>query len=154
MLIVPTNIWQVSRMTFKAFLPPHNYTPSNAYRHMDTLEYQVTFMSSHAYRHFLSPNRPGRPARIGRNPASQRHHTASPICSQMIRRDAPTSIVHFSVSHRCSRSVQRMAPVTLSAWTTLRYTGQYNHTPRIERTGEDSCINPTPKGMHNYNPLT
>ena len=61
MLIVPTNIWQVSRMTLKAFLPPHNYTPSNAYRHMDTLEYQVTFMSSHAYRHVLSPNRRGRP---------------------------------------------------------------------------------------------
>ena len=31
------------------------------YRHMDTLEYQVTFMGSHAYRHVLSPNRPGRP---------------------------------------------------------------------------------------------
>ena len=31
------------------------------YRHMDTLEYQVTFMSSHAYRHVLSPNRRGRP---------------------------------------------------------------------------------------------
>ena len=31
------------------------------YRHMDTLEYQVTFMGSHAYRHVLSPNRAGRP---------------------------------------------------------------------------------------------
>ena len=31
------------------------------YRHIDTLEYQVTFMGSHAYRHVLSPNRPGRP---------------------------------------------------------------------------------------------
>ena len=31
------------------------------YRHMDTLECQVTFAGSHAYRHVLSPNRPGRP---------------------------------------------------------------------------------------------
>ena len=31
------------------------------YCHMDTLEYQVTFMGSHSYRHVLSPNRPGRP---------------------------------------------------------------------------------------------
>ena len=31
------------------------------YRHMETLEYQVAFMGSNAYRHVLSPNRPGRP---------------------------------------------------------------------------------------------
>ena len=126
------------------------------YRHMYTLEYQVTFRSSHSYRHLLSPNNsigPAAPAHIGRNPASQRHHTVSHMCSQMIRRDTPTSIMHFSVSHRCDRSVQRMAPVTLSSWTTLLCTGQYRHTPRIERTGGDSCINPVPKGMHNFNPL-
>ena len=63
------------------------------YRHMDTLEYQVTFAGSHAYRHVLSPNRPGRPRHIGQNRASQRPHNAYAICNQMSRLNTPISIM-------------------------------------------------------------
>ena len=123
------------------------------YRHIDTLEYQVTFMGSHAYRHVLSRNRPGRPAHTGRNPASQRRHTASPTCSLMIRRSTPTFIMPLAVSRHYNRSAQRMAPALLSAWIILPYTGQYSHTPGIERISDASFTNPVLKGMHNYNPL-
>ena len=118
------------------------------YRHMDTLEYQVTFAGSHAYRHVLSPNRPGRPRHIGQNRASQRPHNAYAICNQMSRLNTPISIMLFSAFHHCNRSEKPITLILSFEWTTLHSTGPYSQSPKIEQSGDVLSINLSLKGRH------
>ena len=122
------------------------------YRHMDTLEYQVTFMGSHAYRHVLSPNRPGRP----------RPHWAESCLTEASRRisflqsdDPPKhSNIHndfFAIptlqqiyAAHGSSTLVRMDNTPL-----YRTIHPYSQNRII---GDASFISPTLKSMFNYNP--